>query len=142
IIKSARLAETVLDSEKLDQNPAFMDPPMSLLAQGIAYARQAVRYAISLVGRGEPEEVSLDADSPAERRQAAIQSLQRQIVAERAGRSRAITIAFPSTDPELAARITNAYAKAYVADQLDASFEATEHAAIWMQGRLAELQES
>src|SRR5690606_1598155 len=64
------------------------------------------------------------------------------IVAVRAGRSRAITIAFPSTDPEVAARITNAYAKPYVADQLDPSFEPTEHAAIWMQGRLAELQES
>ena len=53
-----------------------------------------------------------------------------------------IAIGYQATDPALATAITKAYADAYLADQLNASFDATERAAVWLQGRLTELRES
>ncbi|TIO37478.1 MAG: chain-length determining protein, partial [Mesorhizobium sp.] len=53
-----------------------------------------------------------------------------------------ISIGYQSTNPALATAITKAYADAYLADQLNASFDATERAAVWLQGRLTELRES
>ncbi|WP_028034193.1 polysaccharide biosynthesis tyrosine autokinase [Chelativorans sp. J32] len=135
IVRSARLAEAVVDAEGLDRDENFMNPPESLLSQIIGYARSIVH---SLRGNVT---VSDGADAAATRR-AAILTLQRNVIAQRAGRSLVISIGFRSHDPELAARITNAYAKAYVADQLNAGFEATEEAAVWLEGRLAELRQS
>ncbi|WEX08163.1 polysaccharide biosynthesis tyrosine autokinase [Chelativorans sp. AA-79] len=139
IIRSARLAGEVVEREGLDQNESFMNPPKSLLSEMIGRARSVVHL---LLGRsGAPAAATEQQDAEA-RRQAAILALQRQVIAQRAGRSLVIVIGFSSHDPQLAARITNTYAKAYVDDQLDAGFEATEQAAVWLEGRLAELRES
>ena len=51
----------------------------------------------------------------------------------------AIMIGFLSYDPEKAARIANATVDAYVGDQLDAKFQATRRASVWLQDRLNEL---
>jgi capsular exopolysaccharide synthesis family protein len=57
------------------------------------------------------------------------------------GRSYSITIAFRSQDPQKAARLANAFADAYLVDQLEAKFEATERASNWLDTRLAELKD-
>ena len=141
IIRSTRLAEAVVDSEGLDKNESFLNPPTSLLSRIIGYARGAVHFLLS-GGREEEEAPKSEAMAAQERRQAAVLQLQRQLMAGRAGRSQVIAIGFRWHDPVLAAQITNAYAKAYVEDQLNASFEATEEAALWMEGRLSELRQS
>ena len=76
------------------------------------------------------------------RRDYAILKLQGEVMAQRVGRSYVIAIGYQSTDPALATAITRAYADSYLADQLNASFDATERAAVWLQGRLTELRES
>ena len=43
---------------------------------------------------------------------------------------------------ELAGSITRAYADAYLADHLNANFDATQRATVWLQGRLGELRDS
>ncbi len=57
-----------------------------------------------------------------------------------------VRVEFESPDPDLAARIANAHAKAYIDSTLDARVEATKSAAEWMAVRLdglrRELQES
>ena len=58
--------------------------------------------------------------------------LQGNLDAERVGRS-FITLSYKSEDPQLAGRIARAYANAYLSDQLDANFEATKRATIWLQ---------
>ncbi|RVD50745.1 chain-length determining protein, partial [Mesorhizobium sp. M2D.F.Ca.ET.140.01.1.1] len=68
--------------------------------------------------------------------------LQNEVLAQRNGRSYVIAIAYQSPNPALATAITKAYSEAYLADQLNASFDATERAAVWLQGRLTELRES
>ena len=72
----------------------------------------------------------------------AIDLLQTGLTAERVGRSFVIDVSFSANDPELAGSIARAYAKAYLSDQLDANFDATQQATVWLQGRLGELRES
>jgi len=68
--------------------------------------------------------------------------LQSNLNVERQGRSFVIDLNYTSNDPELAGRIARAYADVYLADQLDANFDATQRATVWLQGRLTELKES
>ena len=51
----------------------------------------------------------------------------------------AMMIGFQSHSPEKAARIANATIEAYVTDQLDAKFQSTRRASLWLQDRLSEL---
>jgi exopolysaccharide transport family protein len=58
----------------------------------------------------------------------------------RVGRSYIEQIAYTSLDPKKAARIANAFADAYIEDQLEAKFEATHRASIWLEQRIGELR--
>jgi len=58
----------------------------------------------------------------------------------RLGRSYIEQIAYTSIDPQKAARIANAFADAYIEDQLEAKFEATRRASIWLEQRIGELR--
>lgn len=147
ILTSTRLAAVVVDKLKLDQNDAFMNPPQSALATGIGF----VRGLIQSVRPGSPADsgditktdaATREAMMATSRRDYAILKLQSEIKAERVGRSFVIALGYQATDPTLAHDVTKAYADAYLADQLDASFDATERAAVWLQGRLTELRES
>ncbi|MET2829079.1 polysaccharide biosynthesis tyrosine autokinase [Mesorhizobium shangrilense] len=148
ILTSTRLAAVVVDKLKLDQNDAFMNPPMSALAKGMGFVRGLIQYVHpSSPTIGGTDITKLDAATrdaliASSRRDYAILKLQSEIRAERTGRSYVIAIGYQSTDPALATAITKAYADAYLADQLDATFDATERAAVWLQGRLTELRES
>jgi succinoglycan biosynthesis transport protein ExoP len=147
ILTSTRLAAVVVDKLKLDQNDAFMNPPQSALATGVGF----VRGLIQSVRPGSPADsgditkidaATREAMMATSRRDYAILKLQSEVKAERVGRSFVITLSYQATDPALANAVTKAYADAYLADQLDASFDATERAAVWLQGRLTELRES
>ncbi|AZO56763.1 MAG: polysaccharide biosynthesis tyrosine autokinase [Mesorhizobium sp.] len=148
ILTSTRLAAVVVDKLKLDQNEAFMNPPQSALAQGVGMIRgliQYVRPSPVMPGVGDISKLdpaARDALIAASGRDYAILKLQNEIQADRVGRSYVIALGYQATDPALAKAITKAYADAYLADQLDASFDATERAAVWLQGRLTELRES
>lgn len=145
IIKSARLAAVVVDKQKLDQNASFMQPPQSLLSTLVGYVRgflQVFRSAPEIAGGAALSDAQRKAMADAARKEQAVAMLQNNIMAERSGRSYVISMAYRAHDPQLAAAITKAYADAFVADQLDASFDATEKAAVWLQGRLEELRTS
>lgn len=57
------------------------------------------------------------------------------------GVSRVISIGFTSTDPRLAAKITNSLADLYIIEQLEVKFSATQRAAQWLNDRVAGLQQ-
>jgi succinoglycan biosynthesis transport protein ExoP len=59
----------------------------------------------------------------------------------RLGRSYIEQIAFTSLDPDKAAKIANAFADAYIEDQLQAKFEATRRASAWLEQRIGELRQ-
>ncbi len=57
------------------------------------------------------------------------------------GRSSVITVSFTSTNAALAAKVPNAVADAYIANQLKAKTDATSQAHTWLDERVAELRE-
>lgn len=148
ILNSARLASVVVDKLKLDRNDEFMYPPQSALAQGIGFLRGAVAYfrggsgTDDIPGIQNVDAATREAMITAARHDYAVLKLQTELMADRVGRSNVITVGYQSTNPALATAITKAYADAYLADQLNASFDATERAAVWLQGRLTELRQS
>ncbi|TIS60938.1 MAG: chain-length determining protein, partial [Mesorhizobium sp.] len=147
ILNSARLASEVVDKLKLDQNQDFMNPPQSALAKGIGFLRGIVGYfrgsaANELPGIENVDAATREAMIKTATHDYAVLVLQTGLMADRVGRSNVIGIGYQATNPALAAAITKAYSEAYLADQLNASFDATERAAVWLQGRLTELRES
>jgi succinoglycan biosynthesis transport protein ExoP len=70
----------------------------------------------------------------------AVARLVRQRTIKRLGVSYAIEIGFTSIDADKAARIANALADAYIVDQLEAKYQATRRASVWLQDRIKELR--
>jgi succinoglycan biosynthesis transport protein ExoP len=135
ILKSARLARTVVLAEKLHENEAFLNPPRS----PIAWMKAQVKGIAKLFSFAPPPSATSVENAKIGK---AVALLQNGLTAERAGRSYVIDVAFRSHDRKLAGAITRAYAEAYLSDQLDANFDATQRATIWLQGRLDELRDS
>lgn len=148
VIRSQRIALAVVDALALHQSERFLSRPTSLLGRSMGAFRQAILFPIKalqdMVSGAEvaqtapatPSQQDIDA---AMRLQAA-ELLQSGLHVSRSGRSTVFSINFISHDAGLSALIANAYAEAYVADLLNANFEATELATQWLQTRLDELQ--
>ncbi|WP_062228071.1 polysaccharide biosynthesis tyrosine autokinase [Aureimonas frigidaquae] len=135
ILSSSRLARTVAQDMGLADNAAFLNPPQS----AFGWLKSRLRGVIELVSAG-PE---LTEEEMANARLGKAQALLQQgLDAERVGRSFVIELSFRASDRVLAGDITRAYARAYLADQLDANFEATQQATAWLQQRLDELRSS
>ena len=71
----------------------------------------------------------------------AVKNVRRNLEVTRLGRSYIEEIAFTSLDPGKAAKIANAFSDAYVEDQLQAKFEATHRASLWLEQRIGELRQ-
>ncbi len=135
ILKSNELALRVVDAEKLQDNSTILDPsksPVELIKSG-------VKLIVSALAPGGPPVTEDDARNG--RRQKAAALLQEAVAVSRVNRSSVLAVSFRSTDKLLAQRITKAYATAYLNDQLNANFDATESASVWLQQRLADLRE-
>lgn len=133
ILKSGRMALRVVDDLNLADNEIILNPPQS----PVAVAKGWLKSLTSLASTGpEPTEEALLNG----RRQKAAALLQQALGVERVARSSVVAVSFRSSDPQLAAAITKKYAEAYLEDQLNANFDATEQATIWLQERLTDLQ--
>lgn len=135
ILKSERLARAVVAAERLDQDEAFLNPPQS----PIAWAKAQARNLLAMFSSEPPPSGGSIEDARIGKASAILQS---NLDADRVGRSYVISVSYSSNDRKLAGRITRAYANAYLSDQLNANFDATQRATIWLQGRLAELRDS
>jgi succinoglycan biosynthesis transport protein ExoP len=135
ILKSNELALRVVDAEQLQDNGTILDPPMS----PVALVKSGVKLIASALLPGRPPGNEDDARNG--RRQKAAALLQDALSVTRVNRSAVLAVSFRSTDRLLAARITKAYATAYLSDQLNANFDATESASVWLQQRLTDLRE-
>jgi polysaccharide biosynthesis transport protein len=71
----------------------------------------------------------------------AVKNVRRNLEVTRLGRSYIEEIEFTSLDPGKAAKIANAFSDAYVEDQLQAKFEATHRASLWLEQRIGELRQ-
>ena len=145
VLGSTAMAETVVRELELHRNADFMNPPVSLLARTVGGAIGAVRGLVTSLSPPPPPAAPGPPPTPeaveAALVERAVMRLQGGLIVQRAGRSFAILIGFESHSPPLARDITNAYTRAYLADELDSSLKATRQAADWMQARLGELQQ-
>ena len=136
ILKSERLARAVVVAEKLDKNDLFMNPPQSPLE----WAKARIKGLMNMFSSPVPLPPGVSPEDAKIGRAAYL--LQNDLDAERVGRSFVIQLTYQSHDRELAGSITRAYANAYLNDKLNANFDATQRATVWLQERIAELRDS
>ncbi len=143
VIRSQQIALAVTDALQLDHDAAYLDAPVSGLARLVGAIRAAIRMPINLLRPNAPPPTDTTVtDGTAAKRIAIARDLQDSIEITRIGRSSAFFIGYASHDPVIAMKVSNAYAEAYVADLLNANFQATERTTEWLQQRLDELQAS
>jgi len=70
----------------------------------------------------------------------ALERFEKNRTIKRLGLTYVMEIGFTSKDPAKAARIANAIADAYIVDSLEAKYQATRRASVWLQDRIKELR--
>ena len=159
VLTSDKLAFDVLDRTGLQNDPAFLEPPVSgfsravgkvmgTIMQPLAWARAQLDRMLTAPGAQDPGAATAQPGAPASgtaqpidpARRLAAATLQGGIDVYRQGRSTAVTVAYTAYDPATAATVANAYADAYVQDMLTANASAVGQTTAWMRGRVEELR--
>lgn len=140
VLRSRTLARRVADALNLYEDPEF-NPALREVSGFSAWlggVRQSLR---NLLSAAAPETIDLleVQDDPTEAR--VVGNLLNRLTVRRQGLTHVMDVAISSEQPQKASRIANAYANAYLTDQLEAKFEATERANIWLSDRLEALRE-
>ncbi len=135
--KSEKVAGLVVKRLHLTSDPEFVGSRPGLVHRVIAFSRSQLSRVPGLEGIAETNEKP----SQGELTQRAIDTLENNLRVIRLGRSYHEEISYTSLDPVKAAKIANAFADAYIEEQLDAKFEATRRASEWLQQRLGELRQ-
>ena len=121
VVLGRAVAQTGLDTE-----PGFGAPQQSVVARALAALR-------AMLTGPKPER-------HADPRGQALDQLRRKLAVKRADKVFVIDVVVTTTDPDLSARIVNAIANAYLADQTEARSDAAKRAAGDLRGRLDELR--
>jgi succinoglycan biosynthesis transport protein ExoP len=124
--KSEKVAEAVIRHLHLTEDPEFVGSGPGL--------RRRIFSLFKLAG--PEQEPSND-----ELVQRALATVKDNLRVTRLGRSYIEQIAYTSLDRNKAAKIANAFADAYIEDQLQAKFEATRRASAWLEQRIGELRQ-
>jgi succinoglycan biosynthesis transport protein ExoP len=135
ILMSENVARAVIKELHLTEDPEFMSPRVDLVSaiKGIPSAIMASISSLFASSGGQPSEYDPT--------QGAIARLHSDLTIGRVGLTYVISINFRAPDPKRAAQIANAVADAYIVDQLEAKYQATRRAGVWMQDRMRELRE-
>ncbi|MGD0642114.1 MAG: GumC family protein, partial [Roseiarcus sp.] len=136
VMKSEKIALSVISAMNLTHDPEFIGARASLAGQALGLLRMAFDFsgwfATREKGAGE-ENARLE--------RTAITRLLANLDVRRVARTYVLAVDYTSPDRGKAAAIANAFADAYLTDQLDAKFDATRRAAGWLQTRLSELKQ-
>ncbi len=132
ILQSRNLQSLVIDKAGLMKDPEFNPQAGGDFFAFLKYLNPMRWFGTPVSTRTEQEQLDTTRNTITNR-------LLSRMTVTPIGTSLAITIAFDSTSPQKAARITNAIADAYVEDQLNAKFEATQKASKWLADRLQQL---
>jgi polysaccharide biosynthesis transport protein len=100
---------------------------------------------LHLVETDPTQSASLSGSSAAstefERTRQLLAVLQKHLTVKRLGIAWIIEISYESPDAERSAQLANAFANAYIADQLDAKYQTTRQASNWLEGRTKDVRE-
>jgi succinoglycan biosynthesis transport protein ExoP len=124
--RSERVAIAVVKQLHLTEDPEFVG-----IGQGL---RHRIFALFGLGSEPEPER------SNEQILRQAVDVLKGNLRVTRLGRSYIEQIAYTSLDRQKAATVANAFADAYIDDQLQAKFEATHRASVWLEQRIGELK--
>jgi len=133
LLKSRAIAVAVINELKLEDDPDFNGSRASLAS---LWSRIRAWALLRL-----KDEQSAGLYAPNEPAESVISAFQDKLSASRIGVSNVIEVSFNSSSAARAAEIANAIAKAYIADQLNAKFDANRSATSWLQERLHDLGE-
>ncbi len=130
ILTSLELAGRVVDKLKLRDDPEF-NPKLSGFSVLVG--------ALNPMNWFGPRKTEADVQGLDLERSRVIHRFLERIRVSPIGLSTAMKVSFQSENPQKAVRITSAIANAYVEDQLEAKFQATQKATEWLSGRISEL---
>jgi polysaccharide biosynthesis transport protein len=138
VLKSENVAISVI--RKLDSSEPELNVKSLPKKDLFSRLRQSILQSF-----GGPAPASGSADGQKDSDQArlhyAADLLRSNMDIRRVPRTMVLQVAYTSPDPVKAARIANAYAEAYLADQLNAKYEATKRASDWLEQRMSELKQ-
>lgn len=123
MLKSENVSQAVIRNFHLTEDPEFV---------GSGIVGRLLSFIGLSSGRKSASELELN--------RRALQRFERSREIKRVGLTYVMGISFTSRDPAKAARIANAIADAYIVDQLEAKYEATRRASVWLQDRIKELR--
>jgi succinoglycan biosynthesis transport protein ExoP len=126
IIKSDAVALSVINNLHLTDDPEFGGPISKAAGTKLGF----FSGLFHLGGQSSSSDLSRNV----------LESFKQRVSATRVGYSFVIAISFISDKPERAAQIANSIVEAYINDQLEARYEVTRRANVWLQGRLEELE--
>jgi polysaccharide biosynthesis transport protein len=149
VIQSEFLIGRVVDKLGLANNPDFNGTrPPGFIDSAVAPLRELWGTGISTLlapapkpqPAAQPARTSRPAEESDPRRRTAIGAVSGGLSVTLLGRTYVILITVESPDGTMSARIANAIAEAYLADQIDTKNEANRRATEWLEQRLAELR--
>lgn len=151
VIQSEFLIGRVVDRLGLASNPDFNGTrPPGFLDTALEPVRELWHSGIASVLAPAPKQAAPQAPRPARPagrtedsdpgRRAAIGSVSGHLSVSLLGRSFVIMVTVESPDGAMSARVANAIAEVYLADQVDNKNEANRRATEWLEERLAELR--
>lgn len=132
ILESRTLARRVIHSLKLQEHPQFQPEKESTFQVWKASLLNSISSFWKSTAEREPDET--------ERESLFINRFLKQLKVEPIRNSRLVKIHFDSNDPDLSARVANALAKAYIQQNLETRFYATEQAKEWLTKQLEDLK--
>lgn len=138
LLKSERITLAVIKKLDLKTNPQFA-PKTGALSRAVGAINDFLLDTFGLRDLDAEAARAVEADRVLERR--IVESLSNDTKVKRVARTYVLELSHTSTNRGLAASIANAYADAYLTDQLDAKYDATTRAAIWLQDRIGELKD-
>lgn len=126
VLKSESIALSVIKNLHLTEDPEFVGSGGGLIG--------AVFNFLSGSGTSAPK-------SENQLARKALGGFLKQRTITRVGRTYVLDIAFTSLSADKAASIGNAIADAYIVDQLEAKYQTTKRASVWLQDRIKELRQ-
>jgi succinoglycan biosynthesis transport protein ExoP len=133
VLKSDSLALAVIKNLHLTENPAFV----GRTEQGALQA--LLRPLTSLFGATTGVEPP-DTRSEAELNRAALNTLRAQRTVSRVGETYVLDVGYTALNPDLAAKMANALADAYIDEQLESKYQTTRRANVWLLDRIKDLR--
>jgi polysaccharide biosynthesis transport protein len=131
ILKSENVILAVIRNLRLTEDPEFVGGAGGSI---ISAAIGLVSQVANLFGESEPP-----SSFQLERR--AADAFQNKLTVKRVGLTYVMSVSFRSLNADRAAQIANAVVDAYVVDQLEAKYQTTRRASVWLQDRIRELRD-